>query len=139
MNIKRLILAILAGLVVIFATDFLVHHFWLGPDYEATKSIWRPDAEINTRIHWMFVAQFLSVGTFVIVWAKGFAGRSAGTGAVFGFLMGLFQQIWVLVNYVMIPIPSDLAVEWYFAGLAQAVILGIVTSLVYKPVPSTTS
>ena len=136
MNMKRLILAILAGWVVIFATDIVVHHFWLAPDYEATKSIWRPEAEMQTRIHWMFIAQFLGVATFVILWAKGFAGGSIGTGMVFGLLMGLFQAIWVLVNYVLIPMPGDLAIKWFFAGIAQAVIFGIVTSLVYKPAPS---
>jgi hypothetical protein len=136
MNVKRLILAIVAGWAVIFATDIIVHHFWLMPDYEATKSLWRPDAEVQTRLYWMFVAQFLGVATFVIIWAKGFAGGNVGTGAVFGLLMGLFQSIWVLVDYVMIPMPGDLAVKWFFAGLAQAVIFGIVTSLVYKPAPS---
>ena len=137
MNIKRLILAIIAGWLVIFATDFVIHHFWLGPDYQATKSIWRPDAEIETRLHWMFIAQFLGVTTFVTVWAKGFAGGSVGTGVVFGLLMGLFQAIWVLANYVMIPMPGDLAIKWFLAGVVQAVVLGIVTSLVYKPAPAT--
>jgi hypothetical protein len=32
--------------------------------------------------------------------------------------------------------PGELAVKWFFGGLAQAVLLGIVTSLVYKPAPS---
>jgi hypothetical protein len=109
------------------------------PDYEATKSIWRPEAEMTTRVCWMFVAQFLCATTFVIIWAKGFAGGSVGTGVVFGLLMGLFQEIWVLVNYVVIPMPGDLAVKWFFSGLAQAVLLGVVTSLVYKPAPSSAS
>lgn len=139
MNIKRLILAIIAGWLLIFAADVVVHHFWLKPDYVATKSIWRPDAEIETRLHWMFIAQFLGVATFVMVWAKGFAGGSVGTGVVFGLLMGLFQAIWVLADYVMIPLPGDLAVKWFIAGVVQAVLLGIATSLVYKPAPAAAS
>jgi hypothetical protein len=136
MNIKRLILAILAGWVVIFAADIVIHHFWLRLDYQATKSIWRPDAEIETRLYWMFIAQLLGVATFVIVWAQGFAGGSVGTGAMFGLLMGLFQSIWVLANYVMIPMPGDLAIKWFIGSVAQAVLFGIVTSLVYKPAPA---
>jgi hypothetical protein len=139
MNIKRLLLAILAGWLVIFAMDIVVHHFWLMPDYEATRSIWRPEAEMQPRLHWMFIAQFLGVATFVILWAKGFAGGSVGTGAVFGLLMGLFQSIWVLTNYVLIPMPGDLALKWFIASVAQAVLFGIVTSLVYKPAPATAS
>lgn len=133
MNIKRLILAILAGWVVIFGTDILVHHFALMPDYEATKSVWRPDPEMNSRLHWMFLAQLLGVTTFVIVWAKGFAGGGAGNGAVFGLLMGLFQAGWVLMIYVLFPIPGNLAVKWFASGILQTVLLGVVTALVYKP------
>jgi hypothetical protein len=137
MNIKRLVLAIITGWVVLLATDFLIHHFWMGPIYEATKTIWRPDDEMLARFSWMFFAQFLIVATFVIIWAKGFSGRSIGTGATFGLLMGLFQQTWAIILFVMLPIPGELALKWFFAGLVQAVLLGIVTSLVYKPaVPS---
>jgi hypothetical protein len=139
MNIKRLILAILAGWVTIFATDFLIHHFWLGPVYEATKPLWRPEEEMQPRMCWMFVAQFIIVTTFVIVWARGFAGRSIGAAITFGLLMGLFQQTWVMILFVVMPLPGELAVKWFVAGLVQAVLLGIVTSLVYKPAPATAS
>jgi len=139
MNIKRLILALLAGWVVICATDFLIHDLWLGPVYEATKSIWRPEGEMHTRICWMFFAQFLIVATFVIVWAKGFAGRSMGTAVAFGLLMGVFQQTWAIILFVVLPIPAELAVKWFVGGLAQAVLLGVMTALVYKPAPPSTS
>lgn len=136
MNIKRLILAILAGWVVIFATDFLVHHLWLGPLYEATKPLWRPEAEMNSRMCWMFFAQFLIVATFVLVWAKGFAGRTIGAAVVFGLLMGVFQQTWAMISFVVMPLPAELAIKWFLSGLVQAMLLGIVTSLVYKPASS---
>ena len=139
MNIKRLILAILTGWVVIFATDFLIHHLWLGPVYEATKPLWRPEEEMHTRICWMFFAQFLIVAPFVIVWAKGFAGRTIGTAVIFGLLMGVFQQTWAMILFVVLPMPGELAVKWFIGGLAQAVLLGIVTSLVYKPTPPSAS
>jgi hypothetical protein len=139
MNIKRLILAILVGWILIFAADIVIHHFWLGPDYRATKSIWRSDPEIETRLHWMFIAQLLGVATFVTVWARGFAGGGVRTGGVFGLLMGLFQAIWVLAMYVMIPMPGDLAIKWFVGALVQSMLLGIVTSLLYKPAPTTTA
>ena len=136
MNIKRLILAIIAGWVVIFATDFLIHELWLGPIYQATKPLWRPETEMHTHICWMFFAQFLIAATFVIVWAKGFAGRSIGTAVTFGLLMGVFQQTWAIILFVVMPMPAELAVKWFLSGLAQAALLGIVTSLIYKPEPS---
>lgn len=133
MNMTRIVLAIVAAFVAIFGSDILIHHFWLGADYEATKSIWRPDNEMQARMHWMFIAEFFWGTIFVIIWAKGFAGGNLGTGIVFGLLMGLFQSIWVMVNYVLIPMPGTLAVKWFCSGLFQTVLVGIVVSLVYKP------
>ena len=136
MNTKRLILAIIAGFIVIFGTDYLIHGIWLMPDYEATKSLWRTDNDMQSHFSWMLSAQFLIAATFVIVWAKGFAGRSIGTAVSIGLLMGVFQQTWAIILFVVMPMPAEIAMKWFFGGLAQAVLLGIVTSLVYKPASS---
>jgi hypothetical protein len=133
MNIPRLLLAIVVAFVVIFASDYLIHHVWLRTDYEAIKSILRPEADMQSRIHWLILAQMICAITFVIIWAKGVVSGSIGNGIGFGLLMGLFQQIWALVNYVIIPMPGDLAVKWFFSGLVQAVLIGITTALVYRP------
>ncbi len=136
MNIKRLILAIVAGWVLVLATDYLIHELLLAPLYAATKALWRPESEMPKYFCWMFVAQFLIVTTFVIVWAQGFAGRSIGAAVSFGLLMGAFQQTWAIILFVVMPLPAELAIKWFIAGLVQAVLLGIVTSLVYKPASS---
>jgi len=94
MNFPRLILAMVAGFILIFATDYLIHGVWLMPNYNATKSIWRPDAQVNARVRWMFIAQFIFAATFVIIWALGFAGRGIGAACVVGLLIGLFQEVW---------------------------------------------
>jgi hypothetical protein len=133
MNIKRLVLAIVVAFVIIFGTDFLIHGFWLNPDYEATKQLWRPEGEMQTRFHWMLFAQLLCAATFVIIWAKGFAGRDIATGITFGLLMGLFLGIWAIINYVVMPLPGAIATKWVLAGVVQCVLLGIVTALIYKP------
>jgi hypothetical protein len=133
MNIKRLLLAILAGWVLVFATDYLIHEVWLGPLYAANKPLWRPESEMATYFCWILGAQFLIVTTFVIVWAKGFAGRSIGAAVSFGLLMGLFQQTWTMISFAVMPLPGELAIKWFLAGLVQAMLLGLVTSVVYKP------
>jgi hypothetical protein len=133
MNIKRLLLAIAAGFVITYATDFLFHGVWLRPDYLAAQSLWRPAEEMRTVQHWIFLAQLICVATFVIVWAKGFAGRGLAMGIVFGLLMGMSQQIWAIINYVAMPVPGALAAKWFLGGVAQSILLGIVTALIYKP------
>ena len=133
MNMKRLLLAIAAAFAITYGTDFLVHGVWLKPDYEAAKSLWRPPTEMRTLGHWITLAQIISVVTFVIIWAKGFAGRDIVTGIIFGLLIGMSQHVWAIVNYVAMPVPGALAAKWFLAGTAESVLLGIVIALIYKP------
>jgi hypothetical protein len=125
MNIKRLILAIVAGYVVIFATDFLIHHVWMNPDYEATQQVWRAEPEMKSMMGWFIGAQIVTVITFVLLWT-----RWADTARL---LMGAFSGAWPITLYAVLPIPCTIACKWFFAGIAQCILLGIVTFFVYKP------
>lgn len=134
MNIKRLLLAIVAGYVVIFGTDILIHEKWMMADYAATQQLWRPKPEMESLMGWMIGAQLLSVVTFVILWAIGFAGTSRLICAIgYGALMGLFSGVWAIIIYVVTPTPCEIATKWFFAGIVQCILLGIVTFYVYKP------
>ena len=138
MNIKRLLLAIVAAFVFIFATDFLIHGFWLNSAYEATASLWRTEAEMHQRFVWMLLSQLLCAGSIAIIWAMGFAGRDLGIGARVGFLIGLAQQVWPLAFYVVAPLPGHIASKWFLSGLLQAVIVGVIVAAIYKPDDSRT-
>ena len=134
MNIKRLILAIAVAFVFIFATDFLIHAVWLAPDYKASAQLWRPEGEMNARFPWLMTAQLLAAITFVIIWATGFAARGTlPLACAYGFLLGLAVQVTTIVTYVVSPLPPDLALKWFCSGLAQAIVLGALTFLIYKP------
>ena len=105
------------------------------PDYRATQQLWRTDAEMTSHMGWMLGAQLLFVITFVILWAKGFAGSTTKISCAigYGFLMGLFSGAWALIMYVVVPMPGSIAAKWFFAGLAQTILLGLVTFWLYKP------
>ncbi|HZA38607.1 MAG TPA: hypothetical protein VE486_05665 [Candidatus Baltobacteraceae bacterium] len=135
MNIKRLILAIVVAFIVLWVTDFLIHGVWMTPDYRATQQLWRTDSEMMSRIGWMLGAQLLFVITFVIVWAKGFAERTSNISCALGYglLMGLFSGVWALIMYVVVPMPGSIAAKWFFAGIAQSILLGLITFWIYKP------
>jgi len=135
MNTTRLFLAVLAGFAFIFASDFLIHAVWLEADYKATASLWRPEAEMRRRFALMLFAQLLCAVAFMYIWAKtGWRRRTVSDGCVFGLWMGLFAQVMTIVLYVVTPMPKELALKWFLAGLLQAVVLGAIASLVYKPV-----
>lgn len=133
MNFPRFLLAVAVAWLLVFGSDFLIHELWLKADYTATKTIWRPETEMESFMPWLIGAQILCAFSFVFIWANGAAGRSVGAGVVFGLVMGLFANVWVIVNYCVLPIPGALAVKWFCSGLAQAVLIGIATALVYKP------
>jgi hypothetical protein len=136
MNFLRLLLAIVAAFVFVFATDFLIHAFWLVPDYNATKELWRPDAEMTARFPWMMGAHLLIATGFVMIWALGFADRgSAGLACSYGLLIGLLVQATTIITYVVSPLPPSIALKWFFSGIVQSVLLGLVVWLVYKPAP----
>ena len=133
MNIARLIFAIVAAFVAIFATDLLIHEFWLAPEYKASAALWRPESQMMSLFHLMLLAQFLCALMFVLIWAKGFSGRDIATGLVFGIMMALFQQIWAIAIYVVMPLPGSLAVKWFFSGIVQLAIVGMIVAAIYKP------
>ena len=94
------------------------------------------DAEMTARMPWMVGAHLLFVFTFVLLWAKGFAENGGPKcAALFGLMMGLFFHSDSLMTYVVTPVPLDIVLKWFFSGLAQAVLLGLLTFFVYKPKP----
>jgi len=47
--------------------------------------------------------------------------------------MGLFSGVWALIMYVVVPMPGSIAAKWFFAGIVQTILLGLVTFWIYKP------
>lgn len=138
MNTKRLILAIVVAFVALWITDFLIHGVWMTSDYRATQQLWRTDAEMQSHMAWMLGAQLLFAITFVLLWTR-WAGTARLVCAIgYGLLMGLFSGVWAIIMYVVIPMPCSIACKWFFAGIAQTILLSIVTFYVYKPKASAT-
>src|SRR5205809_216192 len=133
MNTKRLILAIVVAFVVLWVTDFLVHGVWMVPDYRGTQQLWRTDAAMGSRISWMLGAQLLFAITFVLLWTRWAEPARLGCAIGYGFLMGLFSGTWAIIMFVVVPMPGSIAAKWFFAGILQTILLGLVTFFVYKP------
>ena len=134
MNPKRLLLAIVAAFVTVFATDFLIHGVWMMPVYRATASLWRPEAEMGAHMGWLSAGQLLAAVTFVMIYAKGFAPIGCMKCAIiYGIMMGLFGQVSTLISYAVQPFTLEIVWKWFVSGVAQGAILGAVTFLTYKP------
>lgn len=136
MNPKRLVLAILAVFIGVFATDFVIHGVWLQGDYKATMSLWRTEAEMQSHMGWLLLGQLVAAATFVVLWAQGFAATARlRCACAYGLFMGLFGQAATLVTFAVQPLPASIAVKWFASGLVQGVLLGLLVFYVYKPKP----
>ncbi len=137
MNYSRLGLAALGGTVAHFAFGFLV--FWLLPGLinEGHKypAVFRPKEEMFTVMPIGIVATFIAILVVAIIFAMIHQDGSGPTeGARFGVLIGIFAVCaFVLHNYVSLNIGLKLTLGQAVAHFFQWTIVGIVISLIYKP------
>jgi hypothetical protein len=130
MNPKRLLLAIVAVFIGVFATDYLIHGMWLRADYAASASLWRSEKEMGQHFPFLLGGQFLASLMFVLIWAHANI-KTLPRACAFGLCMGLAKESTTLVLYAVQPFPAELAVKWFIAGAVQATLMGIVAFLAY--------
>lgn len=136
-------ISFIAVLVFLFAYDWLVHGHLLMADYQATASLWRPEAEMQALWPWCIayhVALAAVITCFFKKFKKGMAAccpESCETrcpiksgGVCFGMKVGLILALSHSVNYIWLAIPGDLAVKWFAAYLIQGIGAGAVLGIV---------
>ena len=136
MNLKRWAMATVGAFVVIFATEFVIHHMWLGEFYHAHASWWRPEAEMQSMMPLRLLAQLIFATLLALVYAKGYERGKGGLGQGFrfGLLVGLFLLLpHTLMTCVVYPYPLFLIQSWFIGGLAEVVLAGLVIGWLYKP------
>ena len=134
MKPTRLILAVVAVFVGVWLTDFLIHGVWLQSTYKETASLWRPEAEMQSHMGWLFLGQFVLSVVFVVIWSKGFPATASLCGSAwYGTFMGLAKQANTLVTYAVQPLPANLAVKWFVSGLVQGALMGLLLYFVARP------
>lgn len=132
-NVKSLLITIVVTFIAIQFMDFLVHGVWLKPVYEATKSLWRSEADMQSMMPFMLLGHFLTAGAFSLIYAAAVAEkRRLSCTLKYAFAMGLFAGAGQLVMYAVQPYPGSLVVKWIVAGIIEAIILGLIVFKVYK-------
>lgn len=126
------------GFVVVFiimqATGYLVHEVWLADAYEALASVFRPEAEMFDMMWMMTVGGVVTLFLFCYIFTKGREGAGAMQGAKYGTLIGLLMSTPMAINqYVVYPLPANLAAIWFITSLASFIVAGAVFATIYKP------
>lgn len=136
MNVKRFWLAVLAVLVLLFVTDWIVHGGILMSTYqsEGVKEAFRSQEDMMSKMWVMYVLYVVWSFFFVFIFVKGYENKGIIEGVKFGIYIGLFYSlVSAYGNYAVYPIPYSLALQWFIFGLIQCVIFGLAVAIIYKP------
>jgi hypothetical protein len=130
----RFWLSCLAVYVCYLIFMVLVDMVWLAPTYEDTAEIWRPEAELMSKMWIMFVTSAIWSVLFCYIFVRGREGRGIFEGIRYGAIIGVFYSLVQSYEmYAVLPIPYHLALSWFLSGLAFCMVAGIVVAGIYKP------
>jgi len=134
MNVKRFVLACAAVYVIYQIFGFVVHQLLLGDIYKVMESVWRPEAQLMSKMWIMYLTSAVWTVLFCYIFTRGYEGKGAMEGARYGLIMGLFIGIpFSYESYMIYPITLSLAHAWMVSAVVLSVICGLVLALIYKP------
>jgi hypothetical protein len=131
---KTFWLGYVAVFVVAQVLGFLVHEVMLDATYQSLAHVFRPQEEMMNMMWLMFVGSAAYLFVFCLIFTKGYERRGIGEGLRYGALVGLLMSIPMSVDqYVVYPVPANLALMWFVTGVVSFMIIGAVFAAIYKP------
>ena len=115
---KGMLLGGFAAFVFVFLFEFLVHGFLMMGMYEATMSVWRPQAESNMPI--MLLSQFLFAMAVAFFYPIVGPDNECKKAVPFGFGLGLVMAMPQLASYSYLPISISISLAWAAASFVKA-------------------
>jgi hypothetical protein len=129
---KKFWTAFVAVYVAMNILNFVIHVGLLGAAYRAPEvaSVFRPEQNQIMWIH--FVTALVFSYFFTLIFSKGYEGRGVTEGLRFGAYVGMMVAIPMAYDsFAVYPLPYSLAIQWFFYGLAQYILLGVIAAMVY--------
>lgn len=130
MRIKRFAFACVVLFLVALAWNALLHLVLLRGAETTVQGLYRPD--LADRM-WLSLLVTLSlVVLFTLGYSRFARAPTVGEGVRYGVFFGLLTGVLVDFNqYVLFPIPAWLAVVWFFGGLAEFTVYGVIISKIW--------
>jgi len=131
MNKLRLILTIVVVFLLANFSGYFIHAIWLRQDYLPIAEHYRPMGQQKMLFIVLAYISF-AIGS-VLVYARGVEDKPLlGQGLRFGLLMFLILTVpSFFIAYAVQPVPAVLMSKQVLAELADKILLGVVTALVY--------
>jgi hypothetical protein len=138
MPMKRIILAIAACFVLLSAGRYLIHDVWLADTYLETAAVWRDQESMLSHLWVLYVANLILAGAAVLIYIRGVEPKPwLGQGIRFGILLALVTAVpQSLVEWVVLPVPYQLALRWIIGEGVLAVLAGVLAAVICQPVPN---
>jgi len=135
MDMKKTVIAVVAGFVLQMGGSYLLHSVILMNSYTATADLWRTEEAMGHRMWVMIVAQFLFTLGAVLIYQRGVERKSpVGQGIRYGILLALVSVVPAsLIEYVTVPIPHTIAFHWVLGEGIQCVLLGLLIAFICQP------
>jgi len=134
MNVKRFALACVAVYLVYQVLSFVINMYVLGDTYAALSHVWRPEAEMMSKMWITFLTSAVWTVLFCYIFTRGYEGKGIMEGARYGLLMGLFYGVTVSYeSYMVYPITLGLAHAWAIITVVMSVVAGTVVAAIYRP------
>ncbi len=115
---KAMLLGGIAAFVFVFLFEFVVHGFLMMGLYEATMSVWRPQAESSMPA--MFLSQFLFAMAVAFFYPIVGPDKECKKVVPFGFGLGLVMAMPQIASYSYLPIPLGISLSWAAASFVKA-------------------
>ncbi len=132
MNYKKFAVCVVAVLVTVFVSNYIIHQLIMKSAYTATAALWRPEAEMQQYMCHMLAGQFLVSLFMTWIFVHGYKGKGIMEGVRFGLFLGGLNAGNNLIMHAVAPYTCALTCSWILLGFAQAILVGVVASLVYK-------
>ena len=142
MNVKKFWIAFVVVFIVLEILGYLVHGVMLASTYESEeiKEVFRTMEEMDSRMWIMILTDLIWVYFFTFFFVKGYENKGIMEGVRYGVYMGIFVSlVFSYQNYVVLPIPYLLALQWFIYGFVISVILGVIAALIYSPAAAESS
>ncbi len=127
---KGMLLGGAVAFVFVFIFEFLVHGFLMKGLYDATISVWRPQAESNMAV--MFLGQILFSLAVAFFYPIVGPDKECKKAAPFGFGLGLVMAMPQIATYSYLPIPMSISLFWTLAAFVKAFGSALIVAKVFN-------
>jgi hypothetical protein len=134
MSARKYVIACLVLTAVALVWNGFLHLIVLRAVDARVRHLFRPD--LGSRVAESVLLTVAITALFVLGYSRYSQSGRALEGAQYGFFFGVLAGVLVDANqYILYPIPGDVALLWFCGGLLEFTIYGVIVSRLIPPRP----